>query len=105
MAGESDGPDGAAARLEAALERIAAAAARRTDAPLAQHDVACGAQLDAGTHAFGAPGGDPGMEKTGATLSGTRIDAGMAAPVGPEIAARLDGLIERLRGALAPRPG
>jgi hypothetical protein len=28
-----------------------------------------------------------------------------AAPVAPEIAVRLDGLIERLRGALAVRPG
>jgi hypothetical protein len=63
MAGESDGPDSAAERLEAALERIAAAAARRAQEPTA------------------------------------------AAPVAPEIAARLDGLIERLRGALAVRPG
>ena len=33
MAGESDEPDEAAARLEAALERIAAAAERRVSAP------------------------------------------------------------------------
>jgi len=73
MAGESDGPDGAAARLEAALERIAVAAARRASAP---------------------PAAPPAAPSVAA-----------AAPVDPEIAARLDGLIERLRGALAVRPG
>ena len=74
MAGESDEPDNAAARLEAALERIAAAAARRASVtPADAVDVA------------------PGAEHSAA--------------VAPEIAARLDGLIERLRGALAVRPG
>jgi hypothetical protein len=74
MAGESDGPDSAAERLEAALERIAAAAARRAQEPTA-----------------------------GVVVSPPAAEA--AAPVAPEIAARLDGLIERLRGALAVRPG
>jgi hypothetical protein len=73
MAVESDGPDRAAARLEAALERIAAAAARRASPPPAPQQAAAAAP------------------------------AGSA--LGPEIAARLDGLIERLRGALAIRPG
>ena len=74
MAGENDGPESAAARLEAALERIAAAAARRAEVPSAGPVVAAPA-------------------------------AEAAVPVAPEIAARLDGLIERLRGALAVRPG
>ena len=79
MAGETDGPDSAAARLEAALERIAAAAARRASAAPADAAVA-----------------PPAVEP---------LAAETAAPVAPEIAARLDGLIERLRGALAVRPG
>ena len=79
MAGESDGPDSAAERLEAALERIAAAAARREQVP------PVGAVVAPSGVALGA--------------------AEAAAPVTPEIAARLDGLIERLRGALAVRPG
>ncbi len=83
MAGESDEPDGAAARLEAALERIAAAVARRASAPSAQP----GAELGTKTQAVETPAAE------------------LAAPVDPEIAARLDGLIERLRGALAVRPG
>ncbi len=74
MAGESDGPESAAARLEAALERIAAAAVRRPQEPT------------------GGPVVAPAAAET-------------AAPVAPEIAARLDGLIQRLRGALAVRPG
>jgi hypothetical protein len=75
MAGETDEPHDAAARLEAALERIAAAAtARQASAPPAGPAVA-------------PPAGEN------------------AAPVAPEIAARLDGLIERLRGALAVRLG
>jgi len=79
MAGESDEPDGAAARLEAALERIAAAAARRASAPPAQ------------PAARTQPVETPAAE--------------LAASVDPEIAVRLDGLIERLRDALAVRPG
>jgi hypothetical protein len=78
MAGESDEPDSAAARLEAALERIAAAAARRASEAPADLAVA------------------PAGASDGAEL---------AAPVAPEIVARLDGLIERLRGALAVRAG
>jgi hypothetical protein len=79
MASESDEPDNAAARLEAALERIAAAATRRASAPSAPPAVV-------------AP---PAVTPD--------VNAGTA--VAPEIAARLDGLIERLRGALAVRPG
>ena len=63
MASDTDDPEGAAARLEAALERIAVvAAARRAAAP---------------------PLADP-----------------EPAVIDPEVIARLDGLIERLRGAL-----
>jgi hypothetical protein len=62
MASESVDPDGSAARLEAALERIATAAAARHTSPAA----------DVPAHA-----------------------------VATEVAARLDRLIERLRGALA----
>jgi hypothetical protein len=75
MAGDSDEPDNAAARLEAALERIAVAAARRDSAPAAPPAVT-------------APPDDNAVTA-----------------IGPEIVARLDGLIERLRGALAVRPG
>lgn len=60
MASESEDPDGAATRLEAALERIAAAAQARP---------------------------------------ATQV-AASAAAVDPEIAARLDALIAKLRGAL-----
>jgi hypothetical protein len=74
MAGEIDGPDDAAARLEAALERIAAVAAHRASA---------------------SPAG-PALAPPAAENS---------VAVAPEIAARLDGLIERLRDALAVRPG
>jgi hypothetical protein len=73
MAGETEEPDGAAARLEAALERIAAVAAQRASAPPASPVEAQGVNAE------------------------TSLD--------PEITARLDGLIERLRGALAVRPG
>lgn len=65
MASESVDPNGSAARLEAALERIAAAAAVRHTGPVA--DVP-------------AQAGSP--------------------PVATEVVARLDRLIERLRGAL-----
>ena len=84
MAGESDEPDGAAARLELALERIAVAAERRLSepAPVATQPV------ESPTPSIN-PTGDPTGE------SQTTM----------EIAARLDGLIERLRGALAVRPG
>ncbi len=79
MAGETEEPHDAAARLEAALERIAAAAARRVSPSPSESDDA-------------PPVAEP---------SGT----GPVGPIAPEIAARLDGLIERLRGALAVRPG
>jgi hypothetical protein len=39
----------------------------------------------------------------GVVVAATAAEA--AGPVAPEITARLDGLIERLRGALAVRPG
>jgi hypothetical protein len=79
MAGESDEPDNAASRLEAALERIAAAAERRVSESLAAPAVA---------------------SKVVMSESGTTPTPDVA-----ELAARLDGLIERLRGALAVRPG
>jgi len=80
MAGESDEPDEAAARLETALERIAVAAERRLSepAPVATQPVESPADASAG------------VIESQTTM---------------EIAARLDGLIERLRGALAVRPG
>ena len=74
MANESDEPDSAAARLEAALDRIAAAAAR-------------GASASAASQAVVEP------------------HSAAAAAVDPEIVARLDGLIERLRDALDVHPG
>ena len=98
MAGESDEPDGAAARLEAALERIAAAAARRASAPPAH----VAAQPGAKTHAVEPPPPEMEASEMGATEMAA---AQMGTPVAPEIAARLDGLIERLRGALAVHPG
>ena len=81
MASESDEPDNVAARLEAALERIAAAAARRASAP--------------------EPVAPTWREATQAAPT----PAPTAASVDPAIVARLDGLIERLRGALAARAG
>jgi hypothetical protein len=73
MAGESDEPDSAAARLEAALDRIAAAAARRASALATSQAVV-------EPHSVAAAAADP------------------------EIVARLDGLIERLRDALDVHP-
>ncbi len=165
MAGESDEPGSAAARLEAALERIAAVAARRESAPTTRLNVHQGVQSDGQpsvrssisshvvevpVHEIGAPGTGtpetgtperPGLE-TGRLERGAPAAGGHAAgvtglpasaipstenglagpgatgmiatrmaaadtgtPVAAEIVARLDGLIERLRGALAVRPG
>ncbi|HTC10901.1 MAG TPA: hypothetical protein VK726_19210 [Acetobacteraceae bacterium] len=70
MASDSEDPDGAATRLEAALERIAAAAAR-SPAPVILPEVAAPALVT----------------------------------IHPEAVARLDSLIDRLRGALAGRAG
>jgi hypothetical protein len=83
MAGETDDPEDAAARLEAALERIARHAGSRPAG-------------DTGT----APGSDPG------DLSGD-LPTGADEPTPPvdEIAARLDGLIDRLRAALNASSG
>ena len=74
MAGEADNPDDAAARLEAALERIARLAGASPPPPR------------------GA--GDP--EGAGAAEPPASVD---------EIAARLDGLIDRLRAALSGSSG
>ncbi len=87
MAGDSNEPDNAAARLEAALERIAAAVARRASEPATESAVQA-----AGTHAVETAAAEPGS-------------ADRTAPVAQEVAARLDELIDRLRGALAVRPG
>ncbi|MGA3401544.1 MAG: hypothetical protein ABSC95_20205 [Acetobacteraceae bacterium] len=78
MTGETDDPDDAAARLEAALERIA-----RHAGPRPAHDLSPAASVPGGAAA----------ESTGPE-----------APV-EEIAARLDGLIDRLRAALATSSG
>jgi hypothetical protein len=67
MPSDSDNPDDAAARLEAALERIAAAAARA-----------------------------PGV----AAEPDTTLEV-EAPSLAPQVVARLDRLIDRLRGALA----
>jgi hypothetical protein len=75
MASDSEDPDGAATRLEAALERIATAVAR-SPVPVAVPEVA-------------AP----------------QAAAPVAAAIDPEAVARLDSLIDRLRGALAGRVG
>jgi hypothetical protein len=89
MVGESDEPDSAAARLEAALERIAAAAARRASAP---------SSTEIGV-------AEIGVSETRATAvaASGMAPAETGTSVGPELAARLDGLIERLRDALAVR--
>jgi hypothetical protein len=76
MAGDTDDPEDAAARLEAALERIARLAGSR-------------------------PPGDPSATASASDLPGD-VTTDMPGPVPPveEIAARLDGLIDRLRVAL-----
>ena len=76
MAGEADDPESAAARLEAALERIARLAGAHPPAP----DIA----PDSDTAPDGAA--DP-------------------LPPVDEITARLDGLIDRLRAALSGSQG
>jgi hypothetical protein len=73
MGGETDDPEDAAARLEAALERIA------------QHTAARSAR--------------PQPAEASAPGDLTADTAGPTPPV-EEIAARLDGLIDRLRAAL-----
>lgn len=75
MADETDDTEAAAARLEAALERIAALAGAPRPAP------------EAATTPAEAPGSDG------------------PPPRAEEIAARLDALIDRLRVALDGRPG
>ena len=80
MAGETDDPEDAAARLEAALERIA------------QH---------VGSHPAGAQAADGTQMQESADPS--HLAPGDVAAPGPpveEIAARLDDLIDRLRAAL-----
>jgi hypothetical protein len=81
MAGETDDPDDAAARLEAALERIARLAGSR-------------------------PASDPSAAASASDLPAD-VTSDTAGPVPPveEIAARLDGLIDRLRAALNASSG
>jgi hypothetical protein len=94
MAGETNDPEDAAARLEAALERIARHAGTRPAGSLPA--------------AASAPGGEPAGPS--GDLAGD-LPADMAGPTPPveEIAARLDSLIDRLRAALnvssGGRPG
>ena len=78
MGGESDDPEDAAARLEAALERIA------------QHTAAGPARAQPAEAS--APGD-------------VTADAAGPTPSVEEIAARLDSLIDRLRTALNASPG
>jgi hypothetical protein len=90
MAGETDDPEDAAARLEAALERIARHAASR---PAGSPPAAAGASGDASIDAPGDLSGEFSRDMTG------------PAPPVEEIAARLDGLIDRLRAALSTSSG
>jgi hypothetical protein len=76
MASDSEDPDGAATRLEAALERIAAAVAR-SPTPVAM----------------------PEVPAPVAVLPDVTVPT--AAAIDPEAIARLDSLIDRLRGVLA----
>jgi hypothetical protein len=71
MAGETDDPEGAATRLEAALERIA-------------------------RHLGSQPAGGPATD----IPEDLPADGTGTVPSVDEIAARLDGLIDRLRAAL-----
>jgi hypothetical protein len=87
MAGETDDPEDAAARLEAALERIARHAGPR---PTSLLPTVAGAPEDLSPP---HPSEDVAMELTGPT------------PPVEEIAARLDGLIDRLRAALGSSSG
>ena len=82
MAGETDDPEDAAARLEAALERIAryAGSPPATDPPPASS----------------VPGAEP--EDLPADMAGPAVSV-------EEIAARLDSLIDRLRAALNTSSG
>jgi transcription elongation factor len=84
MADDTEDAEAASARLEAALERIAALAGAPRPAPVAK--AAETASADSGPDT-------PVYE-----------DSGPDAPV-DEIAARLDTLIDRLRAALEGRPG
>jgi hypothetical protein len=90
MAGESDDPENAASRLEAALERIAAASARHA------------ASVRAEVQNAAAPSVAP-PDITSPQIAHPEIAPRTA--IDPQVAARLDGLIDRLRGALAARPG
>jgi hypothetical protein len=94
MAGETDDPEDAAVRLEAALERIARHAGTR---PTGSSPAAASAPTDEPTGPSGDLSGDLPADVTGPT------------PPVEEIAARLDDLIDRLRAALnvssGSRPG
>lgn len=91
MAGETDDPEDAAARLEAALERIARHAGSRPASDAASVAAAPGDD----------PRGDDSSDRSG------DLPAGGDGPTPPvdEIAARLDGLIDRLRAALNASSG
>jgi hypothetical protein len=82
MAAETDDPEDATARIEAALERIA-------------------------RHAGSRPVGDPSPDASvpGAASESSPADMAGPAPSVEEIAARLDGLIDRLRAALNTSSG
>jgi hypothetical protein len=97
MAGMTDDPDDAAARLEAALERIALHAAARPGASPSPAAAAPGAGANGPGYAPLTARGDPSEE----------LSAEMTGPAAPveEIAARLDGLIDRLRAALTTSSG
>jgi len=90
MAGETDDAEDAAARLEAALERIAQRAGSHPRA--------------AAPPAASAPGEVPGNVRVHPSAD---LPAEMTGPAPPveEIAARLDDLIDRLRAALNASSG
>jgi hypothetical protein len=75
MPSDTDEPDSAAGRLEAALDRIAAEAAARPVAMVSEAPIVASSPIEASN-----PVADP------------------------EVVARLDRLIERLRGAVATPP-
>jgi hypothetical protein len=102
MAGETDDPDDAAARLEAALERIARhAGSRRSAGDL----TAAGSVPGDASIAPGNPPRDPPGGRSGDLSVDLSVDSNDPPPPVEEIAARLDGLIDRLRAALTSSSG
>jgi hypothetical protein len=94
MAGETDDPEDAAARLEAALERIARHAGSRP-----------AGDLPAAASAPGDAPGDASRDAPRILAGDSTMEMTVPPPLVEEIAARLDGLIDRLRAALNTSSG